>query len=642
MFRNRHHYRWVIAFVVMALFAAVTSVYAVDLPPANWYAVVREVQTDRLHWITASGEQASITRPRMFNEVQGAPNLEVYISPNGRTLVSIAPLNSGLWGIGFYDLATGQWIQTHQTQQNEAPPPNPTADFTTTSSHFATVLRDANTSQWRVIVFEVATGNAVSVLSRGDAGIPDTFYNDPSYFPMILSFDIDEGLGTYVLRLQNMNLTNSVYLYTAAMRWYPLPPPALAANPFAAEEVLFSPLMGIDVFKTTGRAVLATFDSNNGGLGAQPNPYIGERIVIRDPGQPVPTPLVVTNAYTVNNPQWLRGGEWVGYRVQDGVFATHYRVTTLEGGQGLPLGPNISAIAPTPDGFLGIDATNWRMYHATALNFEGSASEFGTTVFQTNSPFYIVYTTPEGASFGLTTLAQPVVQGDLGIAQPNVPNPVPACDGAPAPRLTPNSTARVAFTNGQPLNLRNAPNGDRVGQLPEGTVFAVMNTAPQCANGYLWWNIQLNDASTYWVAEGDNSGYFIEPWQETFGAGDAILVLPTATPTLELVFVPVATLIPLLPQECLNSPVTRLAVGETAHTSNSSGTLAVYDQPNAQFPTYQLPFNHTVSIIGGPQCRDGIRMWQINATLNNSPITGWVSEGFGQMYFLAPGPARAL
>ncbi len=639
MFTTIRRIRWVIVLIVMALFAAVSIVYAVDLPPANWYAVVHEPQTDRLHWINAAGEQASIARPLMPNEIANSPEIDVYISPNGRTLVSIAPLNGGLWGIGFYDLTTGQWIQTHQAQPNEAPAPNRTADFTTTSSHFATVLRDANTSQWRVLVFETTTGNAVAVLSRGDAGIPNTFYNDPAYYPMILSFAIDEGLGTPVLRMHNMNLANNVYLYTAATRWYPLPPPVLAGNPFAAEDILYSPLMGIDVFKTTGRAVLATFDSNNGNLGAQPNPYIGERVVIVDPGQPVPLPLVTTAAWTVNDPQWLRGGEWIGYRVQNGVFAPHFRITTLQGGEGLPLGPNIGAIAATPDGFLGIDASEWRMYHATALNFEGSAAQFGNTVFDTGSPFNVVYTTPEGAAFGLTSLAQPIVSGDLDLVAPDVPNPTSQCDGTPAPRLTPGSTARVAFTNGQPLNLRSAPNGERIGQLPEGTVFAVVNTPPQCANGYLWWNIQLNDASTYWVAEGDNSGYFVEPWQEPFNAADAVLILPTTTPIPPLVFIPVVTLVP---QECPNSPESRLAVGDRAHTIGASGTLAVYDQPNSEFPTYQLPTNHSVVIIGGWQCRNGARMWQINATLNGSTITGWASEGFGQTYYLAPGLARAL
>ncbi|MFN8527457.1 MAG: SH3 domain-containing protein [Anaerolineae bacterium] len=664
MFQSIRLFRWIVliaSLVATVLYSA--AIYAADLPPALWYAVAWVPTTDRLHWINANGEQADIPRPVMPNESPVSNATHVHIAPNGRTLVSVAPLQNGHWGIGFYDLSTGQWIQTHETQENEGPATRYSADFTLTSSHFATVLRNAQSGDWRVLVFETATGNAIAQLSRSDAFLPDTFYDDPSYHPVIAAFDIDEGLGTYDLRLQHLSATIDPYLYVGSFHWYPLPPPALASAPVIPDDILYSPVPGIDVLETTGQVVLATFDSN---LGVPDSMAIGDRISLLNPGQPMAAPLVTDNAYTLNNPQWLRGGEWIGYRVQnDGIYQPHFAITTLEGGDGLPLGPNIGAIAGTPDGFVAVDTMNWQLYHATDLNMDGFAAFFGNTVFQSGQPFSIVYTTPAGAVFALTTLAESATPNDLGFAALTTPTPtdapdlaplIPACSGAPAPRLTPGSTARVAITNGAPLNLRNAPAGDRVGQLPEGRVFAVVNTPPQCADSYLWWNIQLNDGTTYWVAEGTMSGYFVEPYQETFQPG-VIVVLPTATPVppvliplptatlAPMIFIPLATATPLslvLTVECSNSPQTRVSIGSTAHVVGIEGTLAVYSTATEQFPTYQLPLQKTVTIIAGPQCRDGVRMWQINTTLNNSPITGWVAEGFGQTYYLQPGPGRAL
>ncbi len=634
-----------LTFVVLAISLMLASTaLAGALPPANWYVVAWVPETDRLHWINANGEQANIARPKLANEVDDLAQVQLYISPNGRTLVVIAPLTNGRWGLGFFDFASGQWGQTHQTQPDEVPVGR--SDYTTTSTHFATVLRNEVSGDWRVLAFDVSTGSAVGVLSRTDAIIPDTVYDDTNWYPLIAAFTIDEGFGTPSLRLQQRSTSEEVITYIGGVpsfRWYPTPPPALANAPVVADTLGRSPLPGIDVFKTTGQTLWGA----SGPQGAPPSPYIGNQILLQQGVDQQGIVLVQDDGYTLNDPMWLNGGDWYGYRIQNGVFQPHYAISTLEGGEGLPLGPNIGAINDVPDGFLGVDATEWRLYHATDLSFEGFSAVFGNTVFDTDSPFSVIYTTPEGATFTLDNLADSLTLGGLDVAAPDV-GTIPDCPGAPAPRLTPGSTARVSFTNGAPLNLRNAPNGERVGQLPEGTVFAVMNTPPQCANGYLWWNIQLNDASTYWAAEGDAGGYFVEPYQDNFAGGQGVIVsLPTATSTLGLIIaVPAATntppLLALPPQECLNSPQSRLSVGAVAHVVGIDGTLAMYDTANAPIPTYQLPLQRTVNVIGGYACRDGVRMWQVTANLNGAQVTGWVAEGYGQTYYLQPGPGRAL
>jgi len=629
VFKSRH----IIPLLLLAgmILTTLTAVSADDLPPSAWYAVAWVQGTDRLHWINPSGEQGSISRPTLANEAQDHDHpTRLWIAPDGRTLVTAAPLNNGRHGIGFYDLASGQWVQTHETQADEVVVNS--GDFTTTSSHFATVLRNQVSGDWRVLVFETATGSAVAQLYRTDPTIPDAIYNDdPAWYPLIASFAIDEGFGTPSLRMQMRSVSEDPQTYAGGVpsfRWYPMPPPALANAPVVADVLNHSPLPGIDVFETTGQTVQALADPQVMPATA----YIGRQIVLLESGQQ--TPLVTDMDFSLSHPRWLRGGDWIGYRVQsDDVFAAHLAITTPQGGDGLPLGPNIGEIYATPDGFLAIDTDTFRLYHATDLNIEAFAANFGATLFQPAVPFSIIYTTPEGASFGLTTLANTVTLGGMDVAAPAV-----TCPGAPTPRLTPGGMAMVAFTDGAPLNLRNAPAGEQVGQLPEGTIVTLENIAPQCVNGYLWWTLRLTDEATAWAAEGAASGYFLEPYVEGLQLQTGVQTTPLVLQAATIVPTP----LPLPPQECLNLPVTRLALGDTAHVVGTDGTLAVYLTPTDDIPAYQLPIQQTVTIIGGFACRDGARMWQINATLNDVPITGWVSEGFGQTYFLQPGPGRAL
>ena len=627
MFWSIRSLRWLV--LPLLLLALASAVWAEDLPPAPWYAVAWVKENDRLHWINANGEQGSIARPRLINESDDRAATSLWISPNGRTLVVAAPVEEGRYGIGFYDLASGQWVRTHETEPGEIV--LPLADFTPTSSHFAMSLRNETSGDWRVLVFDTQSGNATAQLNRTDPILPPAVHTDADWYPLITSFGIDEALGTVSLLMHQRSVSDAPETYVGgspAFRWYPMPPPALANAPVVMESSGFSPLPGLDVDKFTGRLLVAAADPQF----AAPSAYVGRQILMRANDQSMP--LVTANAYTLSNPRWLRGSEWIGYRVDDGVFAPHLAVTTAEGGDGLPLGPNIGEIYDTPDGFLAIDTSPYRLYHATDLNFEGFAANVGSTLFEPGVPFSIIYTTPAFTPFLLTSVADPIAPGGLDIAQPGA-----ACPGAPPQRLIPGGAGRVSFTNGQPLNLRDAAEGNRVGQLPEGSDFSVENTPALCAGGYWWWNIVANNR-LYWIAEGDNAGYFVEP---VVVATPPLGLAPTPT-TLGFAAPPTATPAPLpLPVlECTGSPASRLAVGDVAHTIGSDGTLAVYTTPTEPIPSQQLPMQTSVTLIGGPQCRDGIRMWQVNATVAGNPVTGWISEGVGQVYYLQPGPARAL
>ena len=613
-----------LAVFILALFSASAVAANATLPASSWYAVAWVQATDTLHWINESGEQASIPRPVMLNETGELTQKRLFISPNGRYLIIVSPLNSGNLGLGFYDFSTGQFIQTHEAQPNESLSLLPSADFTMTSSHFSIVLRNDVNGDWRILVFETATGDAVAQLLRTDPTLPANFMTDTAWWPSIAAFHIDEAMGTYVVQLQLVTDPQAMHTAFPSFRWYPEPPPLVADAPIVPDALPFSPIAGFEVFKPTGQVVFTGFEGN----GTPSSPAIGNMIATQTSPDQLPVPLISNNAFTLNSAQWLRGNEWVGYRVQDGLFQPHFSVAAADGSTDVPLGPNISSIHGTPDGFLGVDASNWQVYHATDLTMDGFSAFFGNTVFQAGQPFSIVYTQPKGATFTLTTIVESPLIGDLDLQAPNGAS----CPGAPATRLTVGETARVTFTDGTPLNIRNAPSGEQLMQIPEGTVVTVIE-GPSCANGYQWWNLSLGNGTGGWAAEGNQESYFLEPFDNTVEPIDPLRIAPTATPIVQIP----GNVVIAVPLECPLSPPTRLQVGMLAHVDGTDGTLAMYSNATDEIPTYQLPIGTNVTLLDGPRCKGEIRVWHVSAVVNGSSVMGWVAEGYGQLYYLTPG-----
>jgi hypothetical protein len=88
-------------------------------------------------------------------------------------------------------------------------------------------------------------------------------------------------------------------------------------------------------------------------------------------------------------------------------------------------------------------------------------------------------------------------------------------DHAQPARFGVGDRARVNFTDGTPLRLREAPDLDaaEVMQMPEGTEFDVIG-GPACVNAndyYRFWQIELDDSITGWAAEAGMTDYFMEP-----------------------------------------------------------------------------------------------------------------------------------
>jgi hypothetical protein len=74
------------------------------------------------------------------------------------------------------------------------------------------------------------------------------------------------------------------------------------------------------------------------------------------------------------------------------------------------------------------------------------------------------------------------------------------------------SMAQVAFTDGTSSRLRQMPTtgSQEIALMPEGTSFLVLDGAI-CADGYRWWQLQLDDGTVGWAAESSAEAYFLEP-----------------------------------------------------------------------------------------------------------------------------------
>jgi hypothetical protein len=107
--------------------------------------------------------------------------------------------------------------------------------------------------------------------------------------------------------------------------------------------------------------------------------------------------------------------------------------------------------------------------------------------------------------------AQDSTTGDTGEEPPKVD-----CPGSLPARLVVGEPARVTFSNGLSVRVREEPSTDEsvtvLFMLPEGTVFTVIG-GPECAENWLWWEIEMANGVSGWAAEGSpDQGYFLEPY----------------------------------------------------------------------------------------------------------------------------------
>src|SRR5262249_12870752 len=131
-----------------------------------------------------------------------------------------------------------------------------------------------------------------------------------------------------------------------------------------------------------------------------------------------------------------------------------------------------------------------------------------------------------------------------------------SCPGAPPLRMAVGMRGQVTPTpagqHPSPLRVRLAPGsrGKILGQLHDGDLFNVID-GPICTENLAWWKLHADNGLEGWAAEGDATGYFIEPFgtQSTSPAptGAPTTIGPSPVPVRTPTIAPTATLPPLKP-----------------------------------------------------------------------------------------------
>jgi len=387
------------------------------LPTADWYAVAHVPSTDTLHWINENGEQGTMPRPQLLDEM---PQSErgIHISPDGQYMVMTTQLVTNRLGLGFYNFQTGQWIQTHQAEIGEALPQQSQVAFSTNGTHVALTIRHIEFGVWRILVFETATGNAVDILTADSLIIPDNFITDLTWWPIVAGFYVDDSLGQAFVNLQQVT-SDALRLSYPSFRWYHNPAPIVADAPIVPDDLFQNPYAGYDIIPTTQAVAFTGFDT---ALNVPSNNELGNFVGTHYAMNELPQNIISGTGYTLSNATWLRNGEWIGYRTQNNQQPAFYSISDATVNTSLPLGTNIQAIHNTPDGFIAVDSSALALYHTTTLDFDAFSALFGNTIFTPNAAFNIVYTTPISATFTLDSLPSNIVSGNDTI-QPVPINP---------------------------------------------------------------------------------------------------------------------------------------------------------------------------------------------------------------------------
>lgn len=202
---------------------------------------------------------------------------------------------------------------------------------------------------------------------------------------------------------------------------------------------------------------------------------------------------------------------------------------------------------------------------------------------------------------GVLMLGLLVLSGGSLMAQTDT-TPAYTCNGAPEPRLTVGETAQVAQNFSSLRAGISSPVVLRVMYRAQGDTMAVLE-GPVCSGPYNWWRVE-HDGITGWVTEGTGNAYWVEP--------------------LDTTDMPVAT--------CPGAPGPRLTVGGQGQVAQTYSTIrAGVGSPIARTIMYRSN-NAVFDVIGGPICAGPHYWWEVEY----NGITGWVTEGTGNAYWLAP------
>lgn len=198
-----------------------------------------------------------------------------------------------------------------------------------------------------------------------------------------------------------------------------------------------------------------------------------------------------------------------------------------------------------------------------------------------------------------------------------------ACPDLPEPRLIIGQRGQV--TPGNANNLRDVPStsGGRLGQIPGGGVFEVLE-GPVCAEGFNWWKVSFAGVEA-WTVEGNDGDYWLEPIAPTPTPAPTATPMPTATPQPARAFVP-----PLAHINVLQAGVRARVISDNPADDNIRLSLRQSPSTSAEILT-SLQQDDIVTILGEAvdadslfwrevETSDGRRGWVVEALPNNNRL----------------------
>lgn len=492
-----------------------------QIPTAAWYAWIYMDGNDLMYLVNPSGLQATMKRPQLTNEASGNTPL-IAISPNMAYMLIAKATTTGTQAVGIYSFASGTFTATLTALPGESVNlgwgqgsfgiAGSPLIFDSTNTRAAIGLRNETTGEWRVLIVDLASGAVThqlrhldlpGALQNPDTNLTNAVSNLTGFFPRIVYFDNSGGLHVQLI-LANAGGADTY----PAFVWYPDTTGIATTSPYthSSHDILLP--FGTMVY-TYQNAAFPSLPPNG--------PFVSHNAVAQAiPAGPSVTvsPILTNSNYFHFGAQWADSGQKVIFQVDDGVSGNRWAIFSLSAPPG-----SIADLLPTTfrqahgnrEGALMFDE-NFVLY---LVQSSASLNQIWTAPPRVGNPNF-VWVQPANVNIGISSIDLSTWgQGSTsGPAAP--PSGVQYCAGTIPSRLQTGVRARVTFTDGTPLRLREAPGGTFLRDMAEGTEFAIIG-GPQCHGGYTWWNIRLDNGQSGWSAEGDNDTYFMEPATTTSG-----------------------------------------------------------------------------------------------------------------------------
>ncbi|NDJ84286.1 MAG: SH3 domain-containing protein [Chloroflexi bacterium] len=372
---------------------AVASTSAQELPEGEWWAWTYVPATDMLYLINDSGEQAAIPRPRLPDEI--APEIsspQISISPDSRFMTIAAELENGNTGLGFFDIQAREFLQIHQAAPGEdvilateRPFAGSRNAYDADGERLAIGFATASDQSWRVIIFEVATGDSLNVFDYTNPSLEALDFSEliPPVYPKIVYFADDTVHTQFIEYGQPLGAENPAFAWD-------LDDDVAADSPYTRSR--------LDVLPDEGTMVFTYVDPETDTVELAAGAPVTAFNAIGTGLDSVDVPLRQSADQIHWQVEWAAGGTLVLFSASPTPLdPPQWHALNLETGAESGLDPTITTAAGLPEGFISLDQSGVLAFHPLDDPVES------TVIWEApggNEPV-ILWSSPAETAFGL-------------------------------------------------------------------------------------------------------------------------------------------------------------------------------------------------------------------------------------------------